>query len=197
MATWSVSSWTATTTRSMRNRTRRCRSAGVVVVASHNSGMSRAQCANLFLFGPRQRRGLRAAKTLVLLLQTPLFGQRLLPASFQFPCHQAVLRIDRLVLPRRAIRLVTRAFELLLPMLVESLPFLGHIGSGGQMEFQSGGFQNRQHLGAHQRIQTLARQTLTRRFAIIDGGPRTTVAEPLAVVGVSDQQASATPTTNE
>ena len=46
-------------------------------------------------------------ETVVLLFQAPLGQQRLFPAAFQFPTYQAILRLDRLVLPCGAVGFLT------------------------------------------------------------------------------------------
>src|SRR5215467_2231144 len=73
------------------------------------------QRADLLTLRRSQPRRLAAAEARVPLLLPPLLLQRLFPTPLQLAGHQPVLRLNGVVLPPRALRLVTRALQLLLP----------------------------------------------------------------------------------
>src|SRR5439155_16576983 len=74
------------------------------------------QGPNLLTLHGRQTFGLAAAEARVLFLQPTLLLQGLFPAPLQRAGHQAVLRLDRIVLPACPLDLVTGPLQLLLPM---------------------------------------------------------------------------------
>ncbi len=100
-------------------------------------------------------------------------------------------------MPCSAVGLVTGTFELLLPMAMQSLPFLLDIGGRGQMQFQRRRLQDREHLLAYKRVQPLAGEALTRRLTVVDGTPQTAVAQAGAGVDVLNQQAAAALATHQ
>ena len=181
----------------MRKRTRRCRSAAVVVSACHNWGMSRASDRICSCSAADRVAGWLRQKRCVLFGQPSLLGEGLFPATFQFPGDQAVLRFHGLILPGRTLGLVAGAFELLLPVLVQAPPLLGHIRCRGQVQFQGRRLQDVQDLRADQGIQAPARQALTQRLAVVDAAADATVTEPAPRVGVADQQVTAAAGTDE
>ena len=61
---------------------------------------------------------------IVFFLDLALAPQGVFPLAFQRRRHEATRRIDRLVAPLGQLNVVTSALELLLPMLVESAPWL-------------------------------------------------------------------------
>src|SRR5438105_7235296 len=90
------------------------------------------QGPNLLTLRCRQPGRLAATETRVLLLQPPLLLQRLLPAPLQFSDHQPVLRLDGVVLPPRALHLVTGSLPFLLPHPMEPRALLVQVVRGGQ-----------------------------------------------------------------
>src|SRR6185312_17246896 len=59
----------------------------------------------------RQAPGGRSLPAPVLVLHLPLVLQRLLPAPLELAGHEPVLRLARLILPRRSARLVPRPLQ--------------------------------------------------------------------------------------
>ena len=66
-----------------------------------------------------QRYRLLSTPTLVLNLNLLHLPELVLPDALQRPCHEAVLRLDGIVLPARPLRLVTRPLALERPLMLE------------------------------------------------------------------------------
>src|SRR6516164_206620 len=155
------------------------------------------QRADLLLLRRGERSRLAATETLVLFGQARLLGKCFFPATLQRARDQAVLWLHGLILPGRTPGLIAGTFELLLPVLVQTPPLLGHIGGRGQVQLQGRRLQDVQDLSADQGIQSLAGQALTRQLAIVDVAAQATVAEPASCVGVTDQQVTTAMGTDE
>ncbi len=139
------------------------RSADVVAGASHRAGMSRDRRRDPGELVPAQLGRLLPPESVVFFFESALIAQGLLPAPLQRPSDQAVLRLDRLVLPLGPLGLVTRSLQLLLPMAVEAIAFLADVLGRLEAQLQRGGFQGAKDLAGHEVIDRLRPQAVTGR----------------------------------
>ena len=96
--------------------------------------------------------GLFSEEPIIFVFEFALVLQRLLPAPFQRAGHQAVFRLDGLILPFGALRLVARPLQLLLPMAMEALALLLDVLDRSHAQFQGCGLQGPEDLPGHEVI---------------------------------------------
>ena len=126
--------------------------------------MSTAKCLDPMAVGCGQFSRPFGQETIVLFLQFALLSQRCLPAPFQLTRHQAVLRLDGVILPSRAIGLDPCPFQPLLPVLVQPLSLALEIGKGLLMQLKPGRLERPQHFRGDQGLEILAGETLADRL---------------------------------
>lgn len=110
--------------------------------------------------GGAQSGRLRVLETMVLLFQGPLGEQTFFSVAFQRAGHQAILRLYSIVLPKGAVRFLTRALHTQTPVPVEGGAFAFPFVGGTQAQFQAGWRYHLQNLSAHQLFQRFAHEAL-------------------------------------
>jgi hypothetical protein len=103
-------------------------------------------------------------ESVVFVFELTLIAQCLLPAALQCPGDQAVLRFDRVVLPLGSFRFVTRSFELLLPVPVETVAFLADVLGRLEAQVQRGGLQGEKDLAGDEIVDRRRPQAVTGLF---------------------------------
>jgi hypothetical protein len=81
-------------------------------------------------------------EAVILFFQLALFLQGLFPTRFQRSRHQSILRLYGVILSLGPTNLVLCAFELLTPLVVQTLPLLLDVLDGAETEFQRSRFQS-------------------------------------------------------
>ena len=137
------SSWLAadgqTTTRCNSNRTT-CRFSSTDVRGDrHSAGRSRASVSICGAVRGAELHRRLVLEPVVLVLRGPLGQQRLFPPAFQCAGHQAILRLDGVVLPEGTRRVLPRSLQPQLPLVVQRHPLLLVLLGGAEFESKPAG----------------------------------------------------------
>lgn len=100
-----------------------------------------SKSANCLALGVVERGRLFGLEAGILGLQLNFGLQRCLPLALQGARHQAVLRLDGVVLPLCSLSLIAGSLQALLPVPMQSRAFSFHILDGFEADIQGGGLQ--------------------------------------------------------
>jgi hypothetical protein len=114
-----------------------------------------------------QARWLFLQKTIAFFRDIAPITQRLLPLSLQAASDETILRLNRLVLPFGAFRLIGGPLQALLPMAVQALTLLMHVLDRFQAQLQSGGLEGAQNLLGHEIVHHPGFEPATRRSLVL------------------------------
>nr|WP_238602820.1 hypothetical protein [Fimbriiglobus ruber] len=138
---------------------------------------------------------LGSAEPVELVFQPSHLPEQLVPAVFQGPGHQAVLRLTGVVLPGRSIRVVFRPLDSLLPVAGPLLALPLDRARGRQAGLQGGRLPREQHLLGHPPLDFRGRGRLAHRPRVIGPVGATHVGRPSTGPPVPDVHPLAAPPT--
>ena len=107
--------------------------------------------------------------------------QSRIPPAFQLAGHEAVLRLHPVVLPARALDLVTGAFEPLVPELLQCLPLVLELGKHGQCCFNPRRFDDCEKCRLHCAVYMSKGEGLAARRGVAFAEVLTDVGRTLAI----------------
>ncbi|MEV6844243.1 hypothetical protein [Actinoplanes sp. NPDC051411] len=110
--------------------------------------------------------------------QCPLFVQGSLPAGFQLPDDEPVLRVDGLVAAAGVVDVDLGSFQPQIPQLLEALPLGVDLRDGVQAHRNRGGGQRLQDGGGANLVDAAAGHALADRATVLGAGSAAVVTDP-------------------